>query len=236
MKFARMGKLTLILTMISALLLVLPAQAQDSTPPANTITVIGESTFSGAANVATVAIGVEFVNGDLATAFQQTGQAMGNIIATLQNLGIAAADIQTIGVNVTPQDQLDASGNPVGRTYRVSNSALVTIKDLNLVETVLISSVSAGANTVSNLSFGYSNPTRLQERARERAIENAKSRAEQIATALGVTLGAPVSATEISVSNPLPISFDRVAGASQPVSPGKISTTVSVQVTYSIGG
>jgi uncharacterized protein YggE len=234
MKFARIGRLTFILTLISALLLVVvPAHAQD-TPP-NTIMVTGQGTFSAVPDIATVILGVEFVNADLTTAFQQTGQAMGNITTTLQNLGIAATDIQTTGVNVIPQDQLDASGNPVGRTFRVSNSVMVTVKDLNLVETVLTSAVTAGANTVSNLTFGYQNTGRLENRARALALEDAKGNAEQIATALGVTLGAPLSAVEISISSPLP-SVDRASVGIQPISPGKISTTISVQVTYAIGG
>lgn len=231
MKFARIGKLAFILSLISALLLVvMPAQAQDAQP--NTITVTGHGTFNAQPDVATVILGVEFVNADLPTAFQQTGQAMGNITATLQNLGIAATDLQTTGVNVIPQDQLDPSGNPIGRTFRVSNSVMVTIKDLNLVETVLTSAVSAGANTVSNLTFGNRNPNRLENRARSLALEDAKDNAEQIATELGVTLGDPLSAVELSVSSPLP-SFDRVA-AVQAISPGKVSTSVSLQVTYSI--
>jgi uncharacterized protein YggE len=236
MKFARIGKLTLILTMIAALLLVLPAQAQD-TPPANTITVTGQGTASAAPDSASVILGVEFVNADLTTAFQQTGQAMGNIITTLQNLGIAAADIRTTGINVTPQDQIDAQGNLVGRAYRVSNSAQVTIKDLNLLETVLSSAVSAGANTVSDLNFAYRRSSRIESNARGLAIEDAKTRAEQIAAALGVTLGAPIRAHEISVSSPVPV-FTRAGldDSGQPVSPGMISSTVSVQVTYSIGG
>jgi hypothetical protein len=73
---------------------------------------------------------------------------------------------------------------------------------------------------------------------RDEAMADAKAQAEQLATAAGVTLGDVQNISYYS-STPSPIYYDSKAagvggGASVPVSPGQLTMTVSVNVTYGI--
>ncbi len=238
-------KLTVLLVGVAALALVVPASAQDTTTPTpnNTITVNGTGTAYAAPDVAYVELGVQTVDPDLATAFSKTGDAISKVLNALTDLGIAKEDIQTSGINVTPQNQYDNNGNLSGQpTYQVTNTVQVTVRNVDQVESVLTSAVEAGANTIYNLSFGIQDPSTLEQQARAQAVQQAQDRAQQLASALGVTLGSPLIVTEVPQNSggPVPV-FGRgvmmasAAGSSQPVNQGQLSVDVEVQITFSIG-
>jgi uncharacterized protein len=222
---------------LAALTLAIPASAQDSSL-INTITVSGSGTVYASPDVAYVTLGVQTTDADLSTAFSQTGEGINKLMDALKGLGIDDKDIQTSGVNVSPQDQYDQQGGPTGtRTYSVSNTVQVTVRDISKVEAVLTTAVNAGVNTIYNLNFGIQNRTALEQQARRQAINNANIRAQRLATGLKVTLGIPLIITESDdTSIPLPFTGGgaAMALASQPVSGGQLSVSVQVQVTYSI--
>ncbi|MEO8396745.1 MAG: SIMPL domain-containing protein [Chloroflexota bacterium] len=221
---------------------IIPASAQESTAtvmpstPADpsTISVSGEGTVYAAPDIAYLEVGVQTVDADLAKSFSQTGDKIGAVLAALKALGIEDKDLQTSGVNVTPQNQYDNNGNMTGvSSYTVSNSVEVTIRKIDQVEAV--------ANSINSLTFGIEDTSALEQQARSQAVAQAKDRAEQLATALGVTVGKPLTVAELSINNaPQPIykaTFAALAstGGGQPVSQGQLGVTVDVQITFSIG-
>ena len=236
-------KTILVLALIGALALAIPASAQESTPSpspnTNIITVSGEGTAYAAPDVAYVQLGVATVDPDLATAFSKTGQTISDVLKALKEVGIADADIQTSGINVSPQNQFDNNGNPSGTpTYSVSNTVQVTVRKIDQVEAVLTAAVGAGANTIYNLNFDIQDSSALEQQARTQAVQQAHDRAQQLATLLGVTLGKPITVTE-TPQNAGPVPFVLRAsvaggGGGQPVSSGQLGVTVDVQITYSI--
>ncbi len=142
---------------------------------------------------------------------------------------------------MTPQNQYDNNGNPNPKpSYSVSNTIQVTIRKVDQVEAVLTGAISAGANTIYNLSFGIQDTSALEQQARSQAVAQAQDRAQQLATALGITLGSPVSVSEVPQSSgPVPV-FGRAtvamaAPSSQPVSSGQLGVTVQVEISFSIG-
>ncbi len=229
---------------------IIPASAQESTAtvmpstPADpsTISVSGEGTVYAAPDIAYLEVGVQTVDADLAKAFSQTGDKIGAVLTALKALGIEDKDIQTSGVNVTPQNQYDNNGNMTGvSSYTVSNSVEVTLRKIDQVEAVLTSSIEAGANSINSLTFGIEDTSALEQQARTQAVAQAKDRAEQLASALGVTVGKPLTVAELSINNaPQPIYKATFAalpstGGGQPVSQGQLGVTVDVQITFSIG-
>ncbi len=239
-KFGRISAVAGLILLV--LVLALPASAQDSTTaPMNTITVTGSGTAYAAPDVAYVELGAQTTDPDLSTAFSQTGQKISAVLDALTGLGIDAKDIQTSGVNVSPQDQYDPqSGQATGKTvYQVSNTVQVTVRDVTKVEDVLTSAIGAGANTIYNLNFGIQDSSALEQEARAQAVANAQASASQLATALNVTLGAPVIVTETPQNNVQPVPAVRgvamaASQSSQPVSSGQISVTIEVQITFGI--
>lgn len=236
--------------LIAALALVLPAAAQEVTPAPGTgtdntmnrtITVQGSATTMGEPNNATVELGVEIVDPNLATAFSEASQIVNNVIDAIRGAGIPEENIQTSGVNVFPEERYDPqTGNTGERVYRVRYILTVTINDTSLIEPVINGAVEAGANTIYNLNFGIDDASALEADARTRAVQNAREKAQQIADALGVTLGAPVTVVELSGQNgggPIPLARGAaMESAAMPISTGQLGVTVTVEIAFGIGG
>jgi len=245
----RSGRMAALIAAAAALMIVmvLPAAAQETTPepaPAtpSTVSVSGEGIVYASPDVAYLEVGVQTVDADLGKAFGNTGEKITGVLNALKKLGIDDKDIQTNGVNVTPQNQYDNNGNLTGTSsYTVSNSVEVTIRKVDQVEAVLTSTIQAGANSINSLTFGIQDTSALEKQARAQAVAQAKDRAEQLTSALGATLGKPITITEVQPSSPVPFTMranvaalPAAGGGGQPVSQGQLSVTVDVQVTFSI--
>ncbi|MGQ9887769.1 MAG: SIMPL domain-containing protein [Aggregatilineales bacterium] len=221
------------------------AAAQDS--PANTLTVAGVGTASGAPDIAILELGVQIINSDVLTAFSEANDRLNAVRDAVLGQGIAAEDLQTLGLSLYQETPYDPqTGMPSERViYRVSNMLRVTVRDVNSAGDVISAAVNAGANTINRLDFSLSDPAALQARARERAVADARARAEQLAALTGVALGAPVVVVEGQIGTPtlFPQQFSELYAfgimggglGGAPVETGQLSVTVQVRVTYSIG-
>lgn len=235
-------------TLLVLFILMLGANAlsaQEASPiptyPENTITVNGFGTAYGEPDVVYIELGVENVNADLATAFTQTAEAMNSVIQALRDLEISEDDIQTTGVNVVPEEQFNPQdmSRQGERVYRVRNTVRVTLRDVAQIESVISASVSAGANTIYNLNFGIEDTQALEQEARLDAVEDARTRAQQLADAVGVTLGRPIIITESLGGGgypPQPLASIARFDMAQPVSPGQLSVSIGVQITFALEG
>jgi len=210
--------------------------------PENTITVTGLGTASGEPDVAYIELGVEMANADLGAAYTEAAETMQQVIAALVDLGIDRSDIRTSSVNVYPQDNYNPeTGQPTDRTYRVSNTIRITVRNVEEVEPVINTAVSAGANSIYNFNFGILDSEALEQTARQSAVENARARAEQLAAALGVTVGRPVVISESYGQSAPPIPYGRGGGAaydmaasSLPVESGQLDVSVQILVTFEL--
>jgi hypothetical protein len=207
----------------------------------NAIYVTGTGTVYAAPDMATIQIGVQGRNSDPKTAVSDTNQRMNAILATLKELGIEDKDLRTTNISLSAQADYDpVTGQPKGTyTFVSENTLSVTVRDLGKIGDALGRAVDAGANNIYGVSFGVSDPARLEADARAQAMADAKSRADQLAGAAGVGVGAPISISE-SVYTPQPQAYlmegARLAAdvASVPVSSGQLQITVQVNVTYAI--
>jgi hypothetical protein len=227
--------------LIAALASTGAAMAQDASMM-NTITVSGIGTAYGEPDVVYIQLGVDRVDADLGKAFSDAGTTMSAIMDALMGLGIQRADIQTSGINVYPQDRYDPSGTTAQRVYQVSNIVQVTVRDVAQVESVITAAVGAGANALYNLNFGIADTAAVESTARTAAVSDARARADQLAAALGVTVGAPVMIAEVVGGGgavPLPYAAGGMRAMSAemaaPVSPGQLSVTVQVTISFAIG-
>ena len=93
--------------------------------------------------------------------------------------------------------------------------------------------------TIGGVSFYVDDTEALIGAARTDAINNAKKRATEYATAAGVTVAGVVQISEVSVNNPIPLTYaaDQAAGTAStptPIQPGTQDLTVSVTVVYQL--
>lgn len=218
-----------------------PMPMAPNTFPENTITVTGIGTASGEPDVAYIELGVEISNADLGSAYAEAAETMQQVIADLVDYGIAREDIRTSSVNVYPQDNYNPeTGQPGDRTYRVSNTIRITVRNVDDVEPVINTAVSAGANSIYNFNFGILDTEALEESAREAAVSNARERADQLASALGVSVGRPVVISESYGTSAPPIPYARGGAAydtvqsSMPVETGQLDVSVQILVTFEL--
>ena len=80
--------------------------------------------------------------------------------------------------------------------YRVSNSLVIKIRELNKISEVLSLAGKYGATEVSGLSFTIDEPENLKSQARDKALADAKVKATHLANVLGMRLGGIVSYNE----------------------------------------
>lgn len=221
-----------------AVVLAQPAQAQDvGVGGMRQVTVVGTGEARVAPDMASVQLGVETQAPTTQEALaQNTAQAQA-IIDQVKQLGVAAEDIQTSGLNIYANYDNDGR-NITG--YTVSNTVSVTIRNLAQAGDLLDKVVQAGANRVFGVSFGVSDPKAAQAQARDAALADARARAEQLAQGSGAQLGAVLVISENIGSGPVvpmpAMARDeaQAAGAPVPVEAGQQVIPASIQVTYAL--
>src|SRR5690606_27060232 len=101
-------------------------------------------------------------------------------------------------------------GEPRLVGYRVGNMVTVVVRAVDTLGATLDRVVKAGGNQVHGITFGFSDPTALQDQARERAMQDARRKAEQLARLAGATLGAVQRVEAVEGGEPRPMMGGRM--------------------------
>lgn len=222
---------------ILALMAAMPALAQDTTTQ-RTIEVTGVGTAYGTPDTATVEVGVDIQDADFSKAFESTNDVMAVVLDKITELGIASEDIQTTSINVWFEDNRDPqSGTPTGeRIYHVTQSMRIVVRNIDLIGDVISTAVDNGANQIFGLNFSFADTDGLETQARETAVDNARAKAQHLADLLGVELGDVVSVVELGSSSggPTPARGGVSMMDAANVSPGQLSVSANVQLTFAI--
>ena len=217
--------------------------ARAATVPTNSsvqgITVNGTGKVTIKPDLATITIGVQAQAPTAAEAQAQASAAMAKVVEAIKGNGIAEADIATQWVSLEPQYNYknNSSEPPIVTGYVSNQTVSVKVRDLTRIGPVIDSSVAAGANQVSGISFSVADPAAAASQARAAAIADAKTRASELANAAGVTLGAATMITEVSAPGPIPFDYRMAPAADEggtPTLPGTTVVQVDVEVTYAI--
>jgi uncharacterized protein YggE len=212
----------------------------DTSANLRTISVNGSGQAFGAPDVAYVQLGVTNVDANAATAVSQNSSAMAAVIAAVKALGVEAKDIQTVVYNMYVEQVVDKDGIPTGASrLHVVNEIRVTLRDPSKIGEVIGQAFTAGANTISSISFGVLDTTTMQKQARDAAMAQAKARAQQLAEGFGAKLGTLRQVNEYSaMSAPATMAKDAYSlqgvGGSAPVETGQFVVTVDIQVVFDI--
>jgi uncharacterized protein YggE len=220
----------------------------DDKPETKTISVSGRGKISAAPNVADINIGVVTQAETARDALSGNNEKMAALHKALKERGVAAKDIQTTNINVSPrynQPAPPAPGQPpreftpriVG--YDVTNTVSVTARDLDKLGELLDAVVTAGANQMHGIGFRIDAPDSLLDEARKRAMADARRKADLMAGEAGVVVGPPISITDsgdISPPPPRPMMgrMATFAKADVPVAAGEEELSVTVHVVYEL--
>jgi len=202
------------------------------TPPGR-ITVTGVGTVTGVPNQLTLSMSVQVNASSVSSALSQANQAVRQVTAALRARGVAASDIQTSDLYISPNYQ---GNSQVPVSYGVSESLTATLNQMDRAGAQIGAAVRAGGNavTVNNVSVNLTDTGTLLAAARARAVKDARAQAAQFASALGEQLGPVISVTPQQQPSPV---FDGALSASSkaanvPISPGTQQVSVSITVVY----
>jgi uncharacterized protein len=208
-----------------------------------TIGVTGMGEASGPPDQAQINAGVQIVAPTVAEASRQNQAIVERIMKALDEQGISKKDIQTTNYSVWPEQRHDPRGNGeiTISGYNVSNVVNVTVADIDKLGAVLAAVTDAGANSIHGVNFGVKDNAALEQRARAAAMEDARARAESLAKLAGVKLGEVQSISMMQGGGfPMPMmgggrmAMAEAAGVVPGISPGQLSVSVQVNVTYAI--
>jgi uncharacterized protein YggE len=206
------------------------------------LVVVGTGTASAEPEVAQMTLGVELRGDDPAALVNEAAEAIDDVIAAAQGLGVPESDIRTSGYSLWVENVYDPErGIPTGEViYHLSHFIRLTQRELEEVGGLLSAAVNAGANSISEVNFTVEEPEVLVEEARQLALRNAQARAEQMAEALNIELGDPILVMETGGGSPYPVEWGMGGGggmaeyAAPSISPGSFSVSISVQIVYDI--
>lgn len=221
----------------------LPAVAQASeampmVPAAGAILdVTAEGRSTRVPDVATIRAGVVSQAATAAAALGDNAARMNRVVAALTRAGIAARDVQTATVSLSPQYRY-ADGQPPAITgYQASNSVAIRFRAIDKAGAILDALVREGANQIDGPNLSIDQPDAALDEARTDAIKRARARADLYAAAAGLHVERIVRISEAGQNagdEPVrPMMFARVAAkAPTPIAAGERDVTVNVEVRF----
>ncbi len=230
-----MNKIRIVFLGIMLLFLVAPlAFAAENN--VSKLIVQGEGKTSASPDKATIVLGVQTHNASAASAAAENARQMNETIDALLAAGITENEIQTssYSLGTEPSDvPVTAGEKQQVPQFLASNTVTVNLNNTADVGRVLDAAVSAGSNSIQEVTFDLQNPRPQRDQALTAAIEDARRKAAVAAKAAGVKLGRVLEISE---------GYGYVAAASRsaafdvatPIMPGRMEVTASVTVTYEI--
>lgn len=193
-------------------------------------------------DVATISAGVVTQATDGNAAMRQNAEQMDKVMAAIRAAGIAEKDIQTSGINLSPQYKYAENQAPQITGYQASNTVNLKVRDLTKLGKVLDALAAVGANQINGPSFEIDQPEPVRDEARLAALKKAQARAETYAKALGLRVRRIVSINEGGNGGfppPMPMMRAMAADAGMAketsVSPGETTLSVSLDVVFELG-
>ena len=229
-----------LLTLILALMMLLPAIAQAETYPAAagaTITVTGGAQVTLQADYAQVSVGVSTKAKTVAEASKENNEAIRAVIEALKAAGVKEEDLSTSNYSVSAEyDYSSLSGQKLSG-YSVTNQLYVIIRDMEHIGATLDKATAAGANNIYNIQFRSTQESAAQDEANIYALQDAMRRAKLLADAAGLTLGGIVSISDATTgfyvqTRSYKSNLDAAAGNS--ILPDDTAVTASVTVVFEL--
>ncbi|HEY0332601.1 MAG TPA: SIMPL domain-containing protein [Stenotrophomonas sp.] len=191
-------------------------------------------------DVATLSAGVVTQAVDGNTAMRQNAEQMNKVVAAIRGAGIAEKDIQTSGINLSPQYQFKEGEAPRITGYQASNTVSLKVRDIAKLGKLFDLLAAQGANQINGPSFEVDQPEPAYDEARVAALKKAQLRAETYARTLGLRVRRIVSISEGRGGGVRPVMMMAAAPRARAemdtsVSPGETTLSVTLEVTFELG-
>lgn len=216
-----------------------PAATADTMFRATTLSLSAYGEVSRRPDMATISTGVQTEAPTAAEALRLNAVRMNQVIAALKKGGIADRDIQTSGLNLSPQYVYQENLPPKLTGYQASNQVTIVVRDLTKLGQAVDAVVNAGANTVGGISFGLQNSDAANDAARLEAVKALQTKANLYAQAMGYRVARLVTLSEgggYSPPSPMPMlaMAARDKAESTPVEAGELKVRIDVNATFEL--
>ena len=224
--------------------------AQQTSGSTSGIWVTGQASVTVEPDLVLLTIGVETTAGTVAEARAEAASGMDAIIQSVKAHGLENQDVQTQSFNIWPQYEYPEATSGEIRTrkqvlvgYTVSNTAMIKIRDVDAVGTIIDDVTEAGgdATRINGINFSIEDPKPFMTQLRKDAVQDAVAKAEHLASLTGVDVGDLVFIGEVGAGTAIVRDFAEdalIARASAvpatSVSGGELQLSLNVQAVFSI--
>jgi uncharacterized protein len=228
------------LALTLALVLAVPAAAQTVEP--GRISVLGRATVEREPDHAVVQVGVLTKAPTPNAALDQNSAIAARIIAFAKEFGVAARDLRTASVNLTPVTKSvrnpDGSFRQEPDGYQAGNTVQVTLSDISRLGTFLRDVLNQGANQIAGVRFALADPDAAMDEALAGAVADATRKAARLAQAANAKLGRVQriayppdgGARPFAAAAPSP----RALRQEVPIEAGALETSAEVEMTWAL--
>ena len=226
---------------LASLMASSPAFAQEA-KTMRSIEITGHGESHVVPDIAVITLGVTTSAQDAKVALAGNTKSMTALMAELKATNIADKDVMTSNFSVQPRydyGQNTANNPPRIVGYDVSNTVVVTLRNIDTMGALLDKVVQSGSNQISGISFAVKDPQKALDEAREDAVKDATRKATLLTAAAEVKLGKVTSISESVNSAPAPEMMVRemkadAAAAPVPVSRGEQVLSANVHMVWEI--
>ena len=174
-----------------------PALAADRSPSAlpPSVSVIGEAQAEVAPDIAILTLSISAEKATAADAAAENARIAKAVIDGLKGAGVAAQDIQTVGLSIYPEFTNSGSLNSASQKrsvtgYHANDNLSVRVRAIEKAGALAGAAVESGA-LYQGIRFDISDRDARQDDLRVAAVESAHHRAELYAKGAGMKLGLP---------------------------------------------
>lgn len=225
------------------LLLLLAAMPHGFAEPSSAaeptiLSVEGQGEGAALPDTATISIGVMSADDNAAKAQNDNAALSQQVIAAMEEIGIAKGDLSTSNYSFYPTTSADDNGRNARTSYVVRNSITVTVHDLAATGRVIDAALASGANEIHSLDFLSHDTGKAREQALMRAVKDAREKAATIAKGVGmrvVGIKAISESTNAPEARPMMSLAMASKRADTPIEAGSLTITAAVHIDFILG-
>jgi uncharacterized protein len=202
------------------------------------VSVFGAASVDATPDLARLRVAISQTRQKPGEAFEVTRGGVNQIREVLRGHGIPDTAVSTSRLNLKSSWSYGNERKFLG--YECTASFVIELRELDLLETVLVDVVEAGANKVDGVEFDVRTKKELRAQARTAAVVAAREKAALYAEVASVRLGPIVHIKDVDSdqlqNNYRSHSSGGEAGGDGDLTPGKISVSAGVVIGFSLIG
>lgn len=210
---------------------------EASSKPA-TLTLTASADVKLPPDMASLQLSVQTEAPNAREALRSNAFRMTQVIATLKKGGIAAKDVQTSGLSLSPQYAYAPNLPPKLTGYQVSNQISLVINDLARLGEIIDAAVNSGANNLGTIGFSLADPQTAEDAARLAALKSLQAKADLYAHAAGYRTARLTLLSEgggfSAPPAPMMATMKSASADSTPVEVGLISVRIDIGGTFEL--